>query len=135
SPSARESGVGVAGCAKLNPSAELANSPGACQDTYRIPLLEIASDGSEPLLLPGRFTATWKPGVAGVAVTCAAGKRNSGKMDRAKRASRRRFSTLGPPPVSDDDQRPSCASTVVVCPQPGPGKRRRRLCPRVACDL
>src|SRR4051812_29160531 len=103
SPAAPLSGIGVMpDCVKLTPSADFANSPGDCHDGYRTPSFEIAREGSEPLLLPGRFTKAWKPGVAGVPRTCAAGKRNSGIADRTKTKSRRRFSIVVPSRGSDD---------------------------------
>src|SRR5437016_7454962 len=66
-----------------------------------MPVLEIASEGSEPPLPPGRFTAAWKPGVAGVARTCAPGRTKRAQTDRANRVSKRGF--IRGPPASDDD--------------------------------
>src|SRR5207253_10962305 len=68
--------------------------------------------GSEPFELFGIATAAWNPGVAGVARTCDAGDANSGTADRTSRVNSRRFNMLVASQMSDDDRRPSRASTV-----------------------
>ena len=65
--------MGVVGWVKFTPSNDLANSPGPCHETQRMPAVTaglvspvMASEGSVPpplSVLPGIVTGAWNPGI------------------------------------------------------------------------
>src|SRR5438132_2405419 len=68
SPRAPESGSPV--FVQVSPSDATANSPGDCQDAYRMPPVEMASDGSLPSPEPGRKPVpNWKADVPDAGAT------------------------------------------------------------------